>query len=322
MSFMMHVQPMLFGALGNDSAAPAREFVVRPGQRRAGADDELAVCVLGSGSGGNSTAVRLRRGADERFMLIDAGLGPNTIAPRLRSAGLQLANLRALCVTHLDQDHFRPTWIKTLLGFEITVYLHRWHLWQWHHIDGSAEMQRAGLVHVFEDDAFEPAGFVRAEPVRLPHDDKGTVGFRIDTPGGSLGYATDLGHVPRALIDGFANVDVLAIESNYDPPMQMRSERPAFLKRRIMSGKGHLSNQEAFNAVRAIDQRSGTGFPQHIVLLHRSAQCNDPRVVREVFNQDRAISRRVTLTHQRRRTRWLAVKPVAAMARGQMSFVF
>ena len=84
----------------------------------------ISFCVLGSGSGGNSTVVRF----DDRALLIDAGFGPTTIAGRLKEAKLRLADIRAICLTHLDQDHFRPTWIATLLKARIPVFLHRWHV--------------------------------------------------------------------------------------------------------------------------------------------------------------------------------------------------
>ncbi|NJL31128.1 MAG: hypothetical protein HC898_05580 [Phycisphaerales bacterium] len=117
----------------------------------------------------------------------------------------------------------------------------------------------------------------------MPHDDKGTIGYRIDSPGGSIGFATDLGRVPEPLIELFTaqgGVDLLAIESNYDPVMQRTSSRPWFLKQRIMGGHGHLSNQQAFELARTIVQQSHPGKPARIVLLHRSQQCNGVEIVR------------------------------------------
>jgi hypothetical protein len=112
--------------------------------------------------------------------------------------------------------------------------------------------------------------------------------------------------------------------------MQCRSSRPAFLKQRIMGGKGHLSNQQAFDAVQRIAHRSPHGGPRQVVLLHRSAQCNDPAIVQAVFaqnpgNQDNRGNRRipgVALTHQRRRSRWFTVTPAAAASAAQFRLAF
>ena len=265
----------------------------------------LKLCVLGSGSGGNSSVLQL----GQQTILIDAGFGPRTTAKRLHGVKLDLTDIHAICLTHLDQDHFRPNWIATLLEHRILVWLHRGHLGALERIKGGDELGRAQLLKVFDGKPFEPVSGLRATAVHLPHDMKGTTGFLFESNVGRVGYATDLGHVSTELIQRFAGVDLLAIESNYDPPMQMQSSRPAFLKRRIMGGRGHLSNPEAFEAVQRIVDRSPAGLPHHIVLLHRSQQCNCPSAVQRVFNQDARIGPRVVLTEQRRRSRWLTVTP-------------
>lgn len=284
------------------------------GRRRAKPVSELAFCVLGSGSGGNSTVLRV----GDRCMLLDAGFGPRTTAKRLAQASIALDQVEAICATHLDQDHFRATWIRTLVDRGIRVFLHRWHLEGLRRLRDGDRLQQAGLLETFEDDVFEPLVGVRAQAIRLPHDQKGTVGFSLDCGGARLGWATDLGHVPRELVERLAGVDVLAIESNYDPQLELASGRPAFLKERIMGGRGHLSNQEAFDAVRAIADRSSAGQPRQIVLLHRSSQCNHPMRIRRVWEQDPTLAARLTLTEQRRRSAWISVRSTAAARREQM----
>ncbi len=281
-------------------------------------------CNLGSGSGGNASVVQFANDA----LLIDAGFGPRTIADRLKQIDLSLDHLRGILLTHLDQDHFRPHWVRTLLARRIPVYLHRWHLPDLKRTPEGVDLQMAGLIVPFDAEPFAPlgeaAGFI-ADPVRLPHDTKGTVGFVLHTACGRIGYATDLGHVPAELIQRFTcdgGVDLLAIECNYDPPMQERSSRPQFLKRRIMGGHGHLSNEEAFAAVQRIAQASARGCPQRIVLLHRSAQCNCPTIVRRVFEQDQPLSQRTVLTEQRRRSPVFEIRPLATIRAAQAVLAF
>jgi phosphoribosyl 1,2-cyclic phosphodiesterase len=62
--------------------------------------------------------------------------------------------------------------------------------------------------------------------------------------------------------------------------MQLASNRPGFLKDRIMGGKGHLSNEECIDAVRAI---AWPREPEHVVLLHLSRECNCPDLVRDLW---------------------------------------
>ncbi len=309
-------QTHLFPACNRDDAAAALA-ARRPRRIIRRLPLSLSFCVLGSGSGGNSTVLRI----GEHCLLLDAGFGPRTTARRLAQASVTLEQVKAVCVTHLDQDHFRATWIRALLDLRITLFLHRWHLDALRRLPDGDRLQQEGLLAVFDGQPFTPLprlGGLSLAAVPLPHDQKGTVGFVVDADGARLGYATDLGHVPRELIDRFAGVDVLAIESNYDPQLELESSRPAFLKQRIMGGRGHLSNQQAFDAARAIADRCPAGSPRRIVLLHRSSQCNHPMRIHRVWEQDATLAPRLVLTEQRRRTAWIDVRSDAATTRQQM----
>ena len=275
--------------------------------------DRLSLCVLGSGSGGNSTVIKFGKNA----MLVDAGFGPRTTDKRLCQAGLSLKDLAAICVTHLDQDHFRKTWTNTIMKFGIPVFLHRWHFPELMRLPGGAELRDAGLAHSFDSDPFEPVPAITTTTIRLQHDRQGTIGFRFDTPAGSIGYATDLGHAPSTLIQHMAGVDLLCLECNYDEHMTRTSSRPSWVNRRNMSDSGHLSNEQSFEAVRMIADASPIGLPKDVVLLHRSSQCNHPMKVRRVFERAPDLVDRVTQTDQRRRTRWLHVKPLPASEKAQ-----
>ncbi len=283
----------------------------------------LRMCVLGSGSGGNSTLIQ----SGDHALLLDAGFGPRTTAQRLAQLGMKLSDLRAIVLTHLDTDHFRPTWINACVEHQISVYLHNWHQPMMDALPDAVDLHDAGLMRLIDLKPFAPCAddVLQITPVALPHDDKGTLGYRLDSAVGSIGYATDLGRVPPALIDLFTaqgGVDLLAIESNYDPVMQRTSSRPWFLKQRIIGGHGHLSNQQAFELARTIVQRSQTGKPSRIVLLHRSQQCNGIEIVRRTFAQDKTLSPRVVLTEQRQRTPWLTITPQPAMVANQLALMF
>ncbi|MEO1235250.1 MAG: MBL fold metallo-hydrolase [Planctomycetota bacterium] len=290
----------------------------------------LRLCVLGSGSGGNATVLAHRprnsnrhpghggAATHDRHLLIDAGFGPRTTAQRLAQAGLTLAELDAVCVTHFDTDHFRKSWVNVLLDLSIPLHCHRWHLPDLRRVQNNQRLFDAGLVEPFDDAPFEPWPGLRVSTIRLQHDRQGTVGYRFDTPDAAVGYATDLGHAPEALCRHLAGVDLLCLEANYDERMTTFSSRPAWVNRRNLSDSGHLSNDQALAAVRRIADLSPHGNPRRVVLLHRSSQCNHPTKVRRCFEQDPALARRVVLTEQRRRTRWLSVSPLRAVRRRQL----
>jgi phosphoribosyl 1,2-cyclic phosphodiesterase len=172
-------------------------------------------------------------------------------------------------------------------------------------------------------ETFEPVKGVRFEAMKLAHDREGSHGFVMECEEYRAGFATDLGHVPDGLIERFCGVDVLAIESNYDPEMEMSSARPWFLKQRVMGGSGHLSNAQALEAVRAILDRTAETcgpekLPRHIVLLHRSRECNCPKLVSRMFSADARIAPVLTLAHQHERTGWLSARRPRMQKQQQM----
>ena len=273
----------------------------------------IEMCVLASGSCGNCTAIRTPAGV----MLIDAGIGPRTASRRLDGTGVSVRDVWAICLTHLDSDHFTPNWARTLRDQHVRVFCHGARAAE---LDALCQGELSGCIEGFVG-PFEPLSGMRAYPLPLVHDRTGSHGFVLEGFGCRVGYATDLGRVPVELIELFARLDVLALESNYDRQMQLDSHRPWFLKQRIMGGGGHLSNDQAFAAVRQIldcHEIDGATLPSHIVLLHRSLECNCPRRVRRLFSRDPRIAPRLTLAEQFERSNWLRPRRAAPLVGEQL----
>ena len=280
----------------------------------------IEVCVLASGSSGNCTVLRTPAGV----VLVDAGLGPREAGRRLVGTGVHANDVSAVCLTHLDGDHFNPNWLASFARHGVRVFCHGSRA-----VDLAAVAQQRGcapqVVSFNNDEPFELLPGLTARAIPLPHDRTGSHAFVFEGFGCRVGYATDLGHVPDHLFDHFCGLDVLAIESNYDAKMQRDSARPWFLKSRITGGAGHLSNDQALAAVRRILARcesAGAKLPVHIVLLHRSRQCNCPRLLRDLFSQDARIAPRLTLAEQHERSEWLCVTPREKPLTGEQMSLF
>lgn len=271
-----------------------------------GVETGAAICILASGSSGNCSVLVLRRSMVIRVVLIDLGLSPRKTFKLLADLGLRPDQIDDAIVTHLDSDHFRSEWMSALPP-HARLRMHARH---------ARALRTLGWFGASDDrtttfdEPFDLDEGVRVRPLLMSHDEAGVATFRIDMPGlnaGNLGFCTDLGHVSPRLIehfcgdfgDGFGGgegIDVLAMESNYCPKMQLASSRPDFLKQRIMGGSGHLSNHEALEAIRAISPR------EHVVLLHLSRQCNHPSLVADLHaGADYAL----TIADQSIPTRWI-----------------
>jgi phosphoribosyl 1,2-cyclic phosphodiesterase len=270
----------------------------------------LELCILASGSMGNCAVIRSPAGV----LLIDLGIGPRITAKRLSGTGVRIADIAAACLTHLDSDHFRQTWTHTLIRQQARLFCHaERQSGLFDLIDPHHHHAVTPLVYSFDGQPFEPLPGLVLEPIHLAHDRAGSHGFVIEGFGCRIGYATDLGRVPTTLLDRFQNLDILALESNYDPLMQQTSNRPWFLKRRIMGGRGHLSNHQAISAIQAILDRAQAcddKLPDHIVLLHRSQECNCPKLLKKLCRRDARIAPRLTLAEQFSRTEWLRPRKV------------
>lgn len=244
-----------------------------PAARRSGSGADLrgepvGFSVLGSSSSGNCSVLKVGAGENYRLVLLDAGLSPLRTRKVLAELGLDAQRIAAVVLTHLHRDHYYDTWSKKLPR-EAWFWVHRRHL---------AAAKRSGLLQrkteVFTDEPFDVLG-LRVESRLAPHDEMGSVAFRIEACRGgespaSLGYATDLGSMPAEVEELLFGVDTLAIESNYCDRMQVESGRHRMLIDRIMQDGGHLSNEQCAAACARLEPR------ERVVLLHLSRQCNEP----------------------------------------------
>lgn len=262
----------------------------------------VSLCVLASGSAGNCAVLVHRAGpnAPRRVVLLDAGLSPRRTAAMLLDRGIRPDEVDDIVFTHLDTDHCHTGWPAAIRpgGWRARFRVHRRHL---------RRAERLGLLfrhtEPFDDELRVDDG-LSARVCTMSHDDLGVAAFRFVGRGEAgehhLGYATDLGHVTNDLTALLAGVDLLAIESNYCPRMQRASARPEFLKRRIMGGAGHLSNEESAEAACEINP-CGT-----LVLLHLSRECNTPERARAAHA---GAACRVVVTAQDRATGWISARP-------------
>jgi hypothetical protein len=322
-----HGQLWLFPRAENDSAAPefssARGSSFLPQQEIASAH----FCVLGSGSSGNCAVLAWRWSLDDGhgekpdsgLLLLDLGLSPGVVRRRLCDSPVSLDRLTGACLTHADGDHLHPQWLGELIDRSVPLFIHRKHIHAVYRIDRAREAQRLGLLRVFDGQAFEPTissqpSPLAVRPVALPHDANGSQAFVLRFRQATVCYATDMGTVPDALLDAMVGSDLLAIESNYDTQMQRDSARSAKLKQRVMGPRGHLSNEQAFEALVRVMDLSGPRLPRHVVLLHRSRQCNTPSIVRSVFERDARLAPRLVLADQHQATPWLCVYEGSGLA--------
>lgn len=224
---------------------------------------QIRAVFLGSGSAGNATAICF--GSD--VLLVDCGLSAREVSRRLESAGLHASRVRAIFVTHEHGDHVR--------GLDVFVRRHApgCTLYASRGTRVTARLSDlAAEVRTLDAGEETSVAGVTVRAFALAHDATDPTGFRFDAGGDSVGLATDTGHFTPQAAETLAGVHVLGIESNHDSGMLDRGPYPAYLKHRIRSHHGHLSNDDAS---RALERVASDGL-RCVVGLHRSHTNNTP----------------------------------------------
>lgn len=225
------------------------------------------IAFLASGSRGNATLVH----SHGRGVLVDCGLSARECRKRIADAGLSEIVIEAVLLTHEHSDHLRGVRVvsRTL---DVPVYA----------TNGTLAAASEGLedvpdrIVVRANESLAIAG-LQVRVIRTSHDAAEPVGFRFETADGRVfGLATDTGVFTPECIEALAGCDVVGIESNHDLKMLEVGPYPYYLKRRILSEVGHLSNA---HAARALEHLASDRL-HTIVGLHLSEQNNLPGIAR------------------------------------------
>ena len=218
---------------------------------------------LASSSSGNAAFV----GTGQYGVLIDAGISAKRIKTAMADAGLDPAFIKAIFITHEHDDHIKG--LNVLAAqLKVPVYATRGTM--------------AGLFDANVLDGRFPTELLTDKPVTVgdmrishfytSHDSRQSCGYRIELPDRTVGIATDTGYATPEMMAGLSECDLVLLESNYDDDMLMNGFYPPYLKARIRSDVGHLSNDASAEAARTLLDLNVRRF----VLGHLSQHNNTP----------------------------------------------
>ncbi|MDD3618374.1 MAG: MBL fold metallo-hydrolase [Desulfobulbaceae bacterium] len=224
----------------------------------------MKFCVLGSGSRGNATLVE----SGGTALLIDAGFSGVEIRRRLGLAGRQPEKLAAILVTHEHNDHISGVGV---LSRQARVPVHA------NPATLAAAAGKLGTLFAIREfstgEGFELGG-LQIHPFAISHDTADPVGFIISDGDFRLGYCTDTGRITRLIEHHLRQCHALILESNHDPRMLREGPYPLRLQQRVLSGQGHLANEDAGSLL----NRLAGGVLQYVVLAHLSEINNLPEL--------------------------------------------
>lgn len=230
-----------------------------------------------SSSSGNATYIT----DDKTHILIDCGAPVRYIKNCLARLGLTPDDLSGIFITHAHTDHVAAAGILSkeynlpIFATNETFFNSSRHL--------SSINRKAAKIIAPGDDVI--IGDMVVHVFSIPHDIAGAVSYTVCDKESKFGIATDSGHITDEIIRNLSGCESVIVEANHDVNMLMQGPYPYPLKKRILSDKGHLSNELCGNLCKEL-VKSGT---KAFWLGHLSEKNNLPeiayRTVREILEK-------------------------------------
>lgn len=218
---------------------------------------------LFSSSKGNCTYI----GSKNSGILIDCGISFKRLCQSLEVNGLSLDAIKGVFVTHEHNDHIYGIRMLTKKT-GIPVFAQSYTLDLLH--DSGFIDKRSYSEEIKNGTEIDD---MNIECFDTPHDTKESCGYKITfNDGKTCAVCTDLGHITENVEKYLLGTDAVLLESNYDVEMLRNGRYPLYLKTRIFSKNGHLSNPDCAKfAVKLI--KNGT---TRLILGHLSEENNTP----------------------------------------------
>ncbi|MDJ1469343.1 MBL fold metallo-hydrolase [Cytophagaceae bacterium DM2B3-1] len=228
----------------------------------------LFIASLNSGSNGNCYYI----GNDTEAILVDAGISCRETELRMARLGLSMQQVKAVFISHEHWDHIRglPVLAKK---YHLPVYI------------TPQTMQQAGLygkrLTTLPFQAHQPIQIGGLQITAFPklHDAADPHSFIVSYNDVTVGILTDIGTCCDNVVEYFKKCQAVFLESNFDEVMLDKGGYPAYLKKRIRSMYGHLSNDQALELFRTCKSSDLT----HVLLSHLSKNNNNPLLAKALF---------------------------------------
>ena len=230
----------------------------------------LSFCSLASGSSGNCQYVE----SNTTRLLVDAGMSGKYIKTSLETIGVHIESINGILITHEHADHISGLGVL-MRKFKLPLYVTEK---TWDAVKTKVGDVNPELLHIYETIDDIMIGDIRVRGTRITHDAVDPLCYTFMNETSKIGIATDLGAISDEVIEQFKDCDLLMIESNHDIEMLKVGPYPMYLKRRILSEHGHLSNEDAGYIAREI---VNFGKAKNILLAHLSKENNFPDLAYE-----------------------------------------
>ena len=217
----------------------------------------MKIHVLASGSEGNSTYIE----SENHKILFDLGMNTKYIVEKLREIEILPQDIDYVFISHVHNDHTSA--LRTFTNrFSPMICMTQSMFYELPDISGYEH------IMIYEDEVI--LNDIKIETVKTSHDVTDSRGFIITDKETSVVLLTDTGYLNQKLYPKLKNKNIYLLESNHDIEALMNGPYPAWLKARVCSDYGHLSNKAAaYHLTKLIGKKT-----KKIVLMHLSHKNN------------------------------------------------
>ena len=230
----------------------------------------ISFCSLASGSSGNSQFI----GNKNTKILLDAGLSGKYIREALSGIGVNSEELDGIVITHEHSDHIKGVGVM-MRKYDLPIYLTGG---TWEAVKNSIGKINEERVNIIEKGKEFNIKDILIKPISISHDANDPVAYKFLNGQGSIGVLTDLGVYTDEIVDEVKTCDLVMLEANHDIEMLKMGSYPYYLKRRILSSLGHLSNESSGEMASKLVKN---GITRNIILGHLSKENNFPELAYE-----------------------------------------
>ncbi|MBQ6948268.1 MAG: MBL fold metallo-hydrolase [Firmicutes bacterium] len=226
---------------------------------------KLQFCSLASGSSGNSYLVR----TDTTAVVVDAGISGKKIQTGLEETGAGEL-VCGLFLTHEHVDHVKSVSILAKRLPQLAVYATQG---TWENMEHTVS---AGQQNILSEGEVLTVGDLEVRVFGLSHDAAQPVGYSFRHEGKQITIVTDTGCYSEEILREAEDADLLILEANHDVDMLRIGRYPWFLKQRVLSDVGHLSNEAAGRCLVELLKRNNK--ERRVCLAHLSRENNFPEM--------------------------------------------
>lgn len=235
---------------------------------------------IASGSSGNCIYV----GSDNTHLLVDAGISAKRIIQGINDLELSPDDIDGLLITHEHVDHIGGLGVLCR-KCNIPVYATEKTTEAIMKYDKLGPVEK-DLFHVISSDTAFSIKDINIDPIKTSHDCADPVAYSFSNNKKRVAVATDLGTYTDYTVEKLQNLDALLLEANHDVRMLQVGPYPYWLKQRILSDEGHLSNE---NAGKLLSEILNDNISK-ILLGHLSKENNMPQLAYEAVRVEIELS--------------------------------